>query len=311
MTDAIVVEALAKHYPACVALEHVSARVAMGSVVGLLGHNGAGKSTLIKLVLGLIRPSAGHIAVLGASPWGAGSAALRRRIGYLPENVAFYGNLTGREVLAYLAALKRAPRAQVDELLERVGLAAARDRRVAAYSKGMRQRLGVAQALLGNPEVVVLDEPTSGLDPQATRELYGVIAQLRAQGCGVLVSSHLLAELEPHIDSALILRRGELLAAGSMQDLRQRAGLPDLMQVRLRRDDDAAQFLRELHASGALYHVANDGRYEIEVAGSAKLALLQRLAARAEVGDIVVKEASLARLYDHLGAVARQGEGMR
>ncbi len=205
MTHAIDISSLGKQYKGVAALAGVSATVPMGKVVGLLGHNGAGKSTLIKLILGLIEPTSGHVEVLGQSPWGSQAVALRRRVGYLPESVAFYGNLTGTEIITYLAKLKRAPRQQAGELLQRVGLDAARDRRVSTYSKGMRQRLGLAQALLASPELVVLDEPTAGLDPQATRELYEIVAELRTEGHSVLVSSHVLAELEPHIDSALIV----------------------------------------------------------------------------------------------------------
>jgi Cu-processing system ATP-binding protein len=278
----------------------------MGKVVGLLGHNGAGKSTLIKLILGLIKPTSGRVAVLGQSPWGSQAVCLRRRIGYLPESVAFYGNLTGSEVLSYLANLKRAPRQQVGELLKRVGLDAARDRRVSTYSKGMRQRLGLAQALLASPELVVLDEPTAGLDPQATRELYEIVGELRAKGHSVLVSSHVLAELEPHIDSALILRQGELLTAGSVVELRRQSGLPGVVVVLLKEAADPIAFARELDRLGLTHDVRHDGQLEIQIAEGGKLALLQRLAADPSIDDIVVKEASLARLYDYLGAGIRR-----
>lgn len=309
MTHAIDIAALGKQYKGVAALAGVSATVPMGKVVGLLGHNGAGKSTLIKLILGLIEPTSGHVEVLGESPWGSQSVALRRRIGYLPESVAFYGNLTGSEVLGYLANLKRAPRQQTSKLLERVGLEYARNRRVSTYSKGMRQRLGLAQALLASPELVVLDEPTGGLDPQATRELYEIVGELRAEGHSVLVSSHVLAELEPHIDSALILRQGELLAAGSVGDLRRQSGLPGVVVVRLKEAADPIGFGRELDALGLPYEVRHDGQFEIQIAEGGKLALLQRLAADPAIDDIVVKEASLARLYDYLGAGTKQQAG--
>jgi len=302
MTHAIDIAALGKQYRGVAALVDVSATVPMGKVVGLLGHNGAGKSTLIKLILGLIEPTSGRVEVLGQSPWGSQAAALRRRIGYLPESVAFYGNLTGSEIIGYLANLKRAPRQQSGELLKRVGLDYAKDRRVSTYSKGMRQRLGLAQALLASPELVVLDEPTAGLDPQATRELYGIVDELRAGGHSVLVSSHVLPELEPHIDNALILRQGELLAMGSVEALRRQSGLPDLVYVRLKDSADIAVFAGELQDIGSTYVLQHDGQFEVHVAGVDKLPLLQHLAAHPAVDDIVVKEASLARLYDFLGA---------
>lgn len=309
MTNAIEISSLAKHYKGVAALAGVSTSVPMGKVVGLLGHNGAGKSTLIKLILGLIKPSSGHVDVLGQSPWGSQAVALRRRIGYLPESVAFYGNLTGREVISYLARLKRAPRQQTGELLQRVGLDHAKDRRVSTYSKGMRQRLGLAQALLASPELVVLDEPTAGLDPLATQELYDIVGKLRTEGHSVLVSSHVLAELEPHIDSALILRHGELLAAGSVSELRRQSGLPGVVVVQLKEAADPAAFARQIDGFGLTRVRRPDGRFEIQIAEGGKLALLQRLAADPLVEDIVVKEASLARLYDYLGAGARRAPG--
>ena len=302
MTHAIDMTSLGKQYRDVAALVDVSATVSMGKVIGLLGHNGAGKSTLIKLILGLIEPSSGHLEVLGQSPWGSHAVALRRRVGYLPESVAFYGNLTGTEVITYLAKLKRAPRQQVGELLKRVGLDSARARRVSTYSKGMRQRLGLAQALLASPELVVLDEPTAGLDPQATQELYEIVGELRAEGHSVLVSSHVLAELEPHIDSALILRQGELLAAGSVTELRRQSGLPGVVVVQLKDAADSAAFAQELRGLGLVQALRHDGRFEIQIAENGKLDLLQRLAANPLIEDIVVQEASLARLYDFLGA---------
>lgn len=310
MTNAIDMSSLGKRYKGVAALAGVSATVPMGQVIGLLGHNGAGKSTLIKLILGLIEPSSGHVEVLGQSPWGGQAAALRRRIGYLPESVAFYGNLTGSEVIRYLANLKRAARQQVGELLRRVGLDYAKDRRVSTYSKGMRQRLGLAQALLASPELVVLDEPTAGLDPQATRELYAIVDELRAAGHSVLVSSHVLAELEPHIDSALILRQGELLAAGSIGELRRQSRLPGMVVVQLGESADRAAFAQGLEVLGLAPAPRHDGRLEIQVAETAKLDLLRHLAADPAVEDIVVQEASLARLYDFLGAGARR-EGVQ
>lgn len=306
MTHAVDLSLLGKRYRSVAALAGISATLPMGKVVGLLGHNGAGKSTLIKLVLGLIEPTSGHVEVLGRSPWGSGAAALRRRIGYLPESVAFYGNLTGTEVMGYLANLKRAARQQVGELLQRVGLYDAKDRRVATYSKGMRQRLGLAQALLGSPELVVLDEPTAGLDPQATRELYAIVGELRAEGRSVLVSSHVLAELEPHIDSALILRQGELLAMGSIEELRRQAGLPGTIMVQLKASADPAVFARELGGLGLAQVARRDGRFEIPIAVGDKLDLLRRLAAHPVIQDIVVQEVSLARLYDRLDAGSRR-----
>ena len=299
MNHPIECHALAKRYGELAALDGIDARVPHGQVIGLLGHNGAGKSTLIKLILGLIAPSGGRIEVLGQSPWRA--HALRRRIGYLPESATFYASLTGRELLDYLARLKQASRTQVTTLLERVGLAHAADRRIGTYSKGMRQRLGLAQALLGSPELVLLDEPTTGLDPQATRELYRIVGELRADGRCVLVSSHLLAELEPHIDGALILRQGKLLAAGSLHALGEQAALP--AQVLLRpREPAMSELIARLEMGGLLAQTRPDGRLELQVPRASKLRVLRELLADPAVVDLDVREPTLAQLYDWLGA---------
>ena len=299
MNHPIECHALAKRYGDLAALDGISAVVPRGQVIGLLGHNGAGKSTLIKLILGLIAPSGGRLEVLGQSPWRA--HALRRRIGYLPESATFYGNLTGRELLDYLARLKQAPRAQIATLLDRVGLAHAADRRIGTYSKGMRQRLGLAQALLGSPDLVLLDEPTTGLDPQATRELYRIVGELRADGRSVLVSSHLLAELEPHIDGALILRQGRLLAAGSLDALGEQAALPARLLLRPR-EDAASGLLVRLDARGLPALLRPDGLLELQVPRAGKLPVLRELLADPAVADLDVREPTLAQLYDWLGA---------
>ena len=299
MNHPIEFHALAKRYGDLAALDGVSAAVPRGQVIGLLGHNGAGKSTLIKLILGLIAPSGGRLEVLGQSPWRA--HALRRRIGYLPESATFYGNLTGRELLHYLARLKQAPRAQVAALLDRVGLAHAADRRIGTYSKGMRQRLGLAQALLGSPELVLLDEPTTGLDPQATRELYRIVGELRADGRCVLVYSHLLAELESHIDGAMILRQGKLLAAGSLHALGEQAALP--AQVLLRpRELAMPELMARLETNGLSAQARPDGRLELQVPRASKLRMLRELLADPAIVDLDVREPTLAQLYDWLGA---------
>ncbi|TAN07617.1 MAG: ABC transporter ATP-binding protein [Rhodanobacteraceae bacterium] len=300
MGNVIEMVKLDKRYQDLFALSAVSAQVPAGKVIGLLGHNGAGKSTLIKLVLGLIRPTCGRLEVLGASPVGRDALAIRRRLGYLPETVAFYGNLTGREVMRYLARLKQAPAAQADRLLERVGLAPARDRRTGTYSKGMRQRLGLAQALLGVPELVLLDEPTSGLDPQAQQDFYAIIEALRRGGCSVLVSSHVLTELEPHIDIAMILHRGRLAAMGTLEQLRRASGLPQVVCVRLKPDVAPGAFAASMDGAGSKVTCQRDGRVEIEVDGPHKLQVLRELAAHPAVSDVTAREASLARLYGEL-----------
>lgn len=309
MENLIELHAVGKRYGPIDALRNITVAVPPGQVIGLLGHNGAGKSTLIKLVLGLIRASDGELRVLGQAPWGAHVGALRRQIGYLPESVAFYRNLTGNEIIDYFAKLKRAPAEQARDLLRRVGLQGAADRKVGMYSKGMRQRLGLAQALLGSPRLVILDEPTTGLDPQATRDLYAIVDELRSAGRGVLISSHLLAELEPHIDGAVILREGELLASGSIGELRRKAGLPSVARARLKDGADRSAFVSRLAAAQLQPRSEPDGLISIPMTHERKIELIRDLVASPSVVDLEVEEPDLGRLYEWLGAGRLPGAG--
>ena len=225
MNSTVSVNGVTKSYGAVKALRDVSLTLGPGRLCALVGHNGAGKTTLIKLLLGLIHPNHGEIRVLGQDP-AAGEFSARRQLGYLPENVAFNVALTGRETLAFYARLKRIEPAAGWPLLERVGLGQAADRRVGTYSKGMRQRLGLAQALLGRPRVLLLDEPTTGLDPALRLTFYEILQELRDDGAMVLISSHALNELEDRAEHVLIMNRGVLVAQGTLAELRSISQLP-------------------------------------------------------------------------------------
>ncbi|MGO4870481.1 MAG: ABC transporter ATP-binding protein [Roseiarcus sp.] len=204
-----------------------------GECVGLVGHNGAGKTTLIKMMLGLVRPSSGEVLVLGEDPAAGAAARARRELGYLPENVALHPSMTGAETLAFYARLKRQPVACNAALLEHVGIAEAAHRRVGTYSKGMRQRLGLAQALLGSPRALLLDEPTTGLDPALRQSFYEIIRDLRRRGAMVLLSSHALAELEGEVDRVVVMNQGRKVADGSISDLRALAAIRPRIRLRL------------------------------------------------------------------------------
>lgn len=223
-----------KRYRGVTAVEGVSLGLEAGQVTALVGHNGAGKTTLIKLLLGLIRPTEGSVRISGIDPAGNRGAEARRAIGFLPESVAFHGAMTGSELMAFHARLKGESCRGNAALLERVGIAHAANRRVATYSKGMRQRLGIAQALIGAPRLLLFDEPTSGLDPASRSDVYRMIDALRIGGATVLVCTHALAEVQDRVDRAAIMHRGHLLAAGTLTDLRRGTAAEARIRVRVR-----------------------------------------------------------------------------
>ncbi len=226
MSDSVVlaVSGLSKRYGALVALDGVDLAVAPGELVGLLGPNGAGKSTLVKIACGLVRPSAGAVAVCGAP---AGSRAARRSLGYLAELFRFPGWCTASEVLELHQRLAGSVGGAVErsELLSLVGLGEAADRRIAGMSKGMQQRLGIAQALIGEPRLLLLDEPTSALDPAGRRDVRVMLEQIRERGIAVLLNSHLLGEVEQVCDRVWILSHGKVAVSGQPGELTQPAGV--------------------------------------------------------------------------------------
>jgi ABC-2 type transport system ATP-binding protein len=202
------------------ALKDVSLSIRPGEVFGLLGPNGAGKTTLIKTLLGIIRPSGGNASVLGKS---VGSMAARMRIGYLPENLNISKVLTGVEALRFYARLNRVPekliRQREEGVLKQVGLLGRHTDRIGGYSKGMRQRVGLAQAMIHEPEILIMDEPTDGLDPVGRSEIRQIIEELKNQGKTIFLNSHILQEVEMVCDRVAILVAGNVLGVGTMEEL--------------------------------------------------------------------------------------------
>ena len=297
MTATIHIADVIKHYNKVEAVRGVSFDLAAGEMVALIGHNGAGKPTLMKMMLGLIRPTRGTIAVLGENP-AAGEFSSRRQLGYLPENVAFDAALSGRETQTFYARLKREPVQEALALLDIVGLGDAAKRRVNTYSKGMRQRLGLAQALIGRPRVLLLDEPTTGLDPELRQTFYDVIQKLAAEGTTVLLSSHALTELEERAGRVIIMNRGLKVADGTLEELRRLARLPTRIRVKVANLPPAGR--PAWLPATASYRRINGHIVEIDAAPNEKIELLRSATADGTaVQDLELIPPNLDELYAH------------
>ena len=297
MTDAaFVFDHASKVYDSHVVLDDAVLSIAPGETLALVGHNGAGKTTMMKLLLGLIRPTTGAVRVLGLNPAGPDGAEAKRTLGFLPETVAFQQAMTGIEVLNFYARLKGANLADNAAMLEKVGLGDAASRRVKTYSKGMRQRLGLAQALLGNPRLMLLDEPTSGLDPATRRQFYDTISALRDDGVTVLMSSHALSEFESHVDRIAIMGAGRLKASGTLAELRHDADIPVHIQLRTR--DTAADIAARL--GGATITRVNGHMVELTCTPGDKMDMVRRVTDMGgTIEDIEINLPSLDQLYRH------------
>jgi ABC-2 type transport system ATP-binding protein len=287
MTDTIVrTDALSKRYGDRLAVDSVSLTVRQGEVYGFLGPNGAGKTTTLRMVLGLVRPTSGRAVVLGDAP---GSPPVVARVGALVEGPGFYPYLSGRDNLRVLARYRGLADGDVDRVLERVDLAARGRDRFKSYSMGMKQRLGVAAALLGDPQLLILDEPTNGLDPAGVNDMRQLVADLSAAGQTVLLSSHLLTEVQEICDRVGVISRGRLITEAPVSELRGGSSLlvradptdaalavamglagddavtvaGDLLQVRLD-PHRAAELTRALVQAGADVHEVRPSERSLE-----------------------------------------------
>ena len=279
------------------AVKGVDLDIAPGELFGLIGHNGAGKSTLFKMMLGLIPITSGDILLDGEKVNGPRFRETRRKIGYLPENVVLYDNLTGIETLYFFADLKAVPRKDCPALLEKVGLSHAASRRVREYSKGMRQRLGFAQALLGTPRLLFLDEPTTGLDPGAIRDFYRILRELRDEGVTMVLTSHILAEIQERVDRLAIMEGGLIRATGTVQDLREGMNLP--LTLEIAGGAGLAEQVTRVLQGIAIESIEEAGSIlHIRLSRDSKMPALARLATLGDtMRDLHVREPSLEDVF--------------
>jgi Cu-processing system ATP-binding protein len=281
-------ERAVKRYQDVEAVREVTLALRSGEAVALVGANGAGKTTLMKLILGLVRPSAGSVRLLGTDPASRRGTAMRRQVGFLPESVVFDGALSGREILAFFARLKGLSADAGMPLLERLGLGPAAGRRLSTYSKGMRQRVGLAQAFMGEPRLLLLDEPTTGLDPELRRDFYRLVQEAQTAGAAILLSSHALAELEGAADRLALMDGGRLVACGTLPELRRISTLPSRIRVTMP-DDRIAALPPRLCALSA-----GPRKVDVEIANGSKLDVLRELAdLDAGIEDIEILTPSL------------------
>lgn len=284
---------LTRRFGSITAVDNLSLELPAGGVIGLLGPNGSGKSTLIRLLLGLVRPTSGEAAVLGSSIHDP--ALYADRVGALVENPAFVPALSARANLISLARLRGLPTARVAEVIDIVGLTGRETEPVRRFSLGMKQRLGIAAALLPDPEVLILDEPTNGLDPAGIVEIRNLLRRLGRAGRTVIVSSHLMAEIEAACDWIIVIRLGGLVFSGPIGDLlaRTRAHI----DLRAEHDEDQTRLLNALTEAGWTGNL--DGELVRVVADPARAADLNRAAAAAGItlSRLLVVQDSLEEIF--------------
>jgi ABC-2 type transport system ATP-binding protein len=295
----IVTRGLTKRYGRVVAVEDLNLEVEEGEVFGLLGPNGSGKTTTILMLLGLTEPTSGEARVLGLDPMRE-PLKVKAKVGYLPDQVGFYGELTAWENLRYTTRLLGLPeaeaKARMEEVLRRMGLWEVRDRRVSAFSRGMRQRLGLAEVLLKRPKVAILDEPTLGLDPEAARGFLDLIKGLKAEGITVLLSSHLLHQVQEICDRVGLFHKGRLALLGRVEELAARV-LGGGYEILVEASPGLKEAFQAVEGVGRVE--AEGGRYRVLATRDVRAELARIAVAQGELLALALRRPSLDEVYAH------------
>lgn len=293
----LAIENVSKYYGDIKAIDSVSLCLKEGEVLGLVGPNGSGKSTLLRIMLGIVKASSGRILLRGNELAEKDWRSLRGRTGYMPERISFYDNLTGRETLQFFAKIKGCTLDRMQHILRRVLPDDAINRKVGGYSKGMRQRLNLAQSLLNDHVLLILDEPTSGLDPMGTKEFYDILNEVKnRRKHTVILSSHILAEIEDKIDRIAILKNGVLSAVGTLEELYTGLKLPLRISIAVsKRDEMFEKLLKEQGASDIEY---KDGHIFASMPRENKLRILSAILQRQNgFTDLSIREPNLEEVF--------------
>lgn len=299
---AIETKELTKRYGDLIAVDNLNLKVQEGEVFGLLGPNGSGKTTTILMLLGLTEPTSGSVKVLGFDPVRQ-PLSVKSRVGYLPELVGFYDDLTAKENMIYIAKLNGLPRGEayrrIDEALEQVGLKEVADKPVATFSRGMRQRLGLAEILIKNPSLIILDEPTQGLDPEGAREFLELVRKLKERGITVLLSSHILSQVQKICDRVGLFHRGRMVLEGTVSELACQV-LGSAYRIRLEARGPQEAIIRSLKSiPGVLQvHQPAPGLYEVDAEKDLRAEAVRAVVeAGGSLMGLEVEEQSLDEIY--------------
>jgi ABC-2 type transport system ATP-binding protein len=294
-------QGLTKHYGDLVAVDNLDLTVRRGEIVGLLGPNGSGKTTTILMLLGLTEPTAGTVRVLDLDP-ARRPLSVKAQVGYLPDQIGFYDNLTARENLSYIAKLNGLPRQEarqrIEAMLELMGLSGAADRRLGTYSRGMRQRLGVAEVLLKQPQLIIMDEPTLGLDPEAAHEFLDIIRHFKTEGISILLASHLLYQVQAVCDRVGLFHQGRMVLEGTVKELAQQV-LGGAYRIHLEANGTPRleQTFKQLNGVVRVQHPAGDS-YELETKNDLRAAAARAvIEAGGELLALNVEAPNLDEIY--------------